>query len=125
MNLIIFLILGITILYFIDKILKHLTAPRCPKCGKILLVKYVLHKPPTPVEDGIEEKILYCECGYEKKIKYSVPYWKIIRKEGFRGFEVIPWTDLYKDRKEEVDQTTAESGKDSEESPNTRGQGAG
>lgn len=125
MSLIIFLILGITIIYFIDKILKYLTTLRCPKCGKKLLVRYFLHKTPTPVEDGIEEKILYCECGYERKIEYSVPYWKIIRKEGFRGFEVIPWTDLYKDRKEEVVQTTAESERDSEESPNTRGQGAG
>lgn len=125
MSLIIFIALGIIIIYFVDKILKHLTTPRCPKCGKILLTKYILHKSPTPVEDGIEEKILYCECGYERKIKYAVPYWKIIRKEGFRGFEIIPWTDLYKDKKEEVDQTTAESYKDSEESPNTKGQGAG
>lgn len=124
MSLILFLATGIIIVYFLDKILKYLTTPRCPNCGKILLTRYVLHKAPTPVEDGLEEKILYCECGYEKRIKYPVPYWKLIRKEGFRGFEVIPWTDLYK--KEEVDQATAESQKrDSEESPNTTGQGAG
>lgn len=120
-----FLIIGIIVIYFIDKILKNLTTPRCPRCGKILLTRYILHKAPTQTEDGLEEKILYCECGYEKRIKYPVPYWKLIRKEGFRGFEVIPWIDLYKKEKEEVDQTTAESKKDSEESPNTKGQGAG
>jgi len=124
MNLIIFLVVGIIFVYLVDRVLKYFTTPRCPKCGKVLLTRYRLIKPPTPTEDGKEEKTLYCECGYEKKVEYNVPYWKIVRKEGFRGFEIIPWVDLYK--KEEVDRATAESSKeDSEESPNTTGQGAG
>lgn len=122
MGLLILIVFAIGVLYIGDKIIKHLTTPRCPNCGKVLLSRYRLLKPPSPIEDGLEEKTLYCECGYERKITYTVPYWKIIRKEGLRGFEVVPWTDLYKE--EEVDRATAES-KDSEESPNTTGQGAG
>ncbi len=122
MGLILLLVFAILILYIGDRVIKYLTTPRCPKCGKVLLTRYKLIKAPTTIEDGIEEKTLYCECGYERKITYKVPYWKIVRKEGFRGFEVVPWTKLYE--REEVDQATAES-KDSEESPNTTGQGAG
>lgn len=122
MELLILLAFVVGLLYIGDKIIKHLSTPRCPRCRKILFSRYRLIKAPSPIEDGLEEKTLYCECGYERKITYKVPYWKIIRKEGLRGFEVVPWTKLYKE--EEVDQATAES-KDSEESPNTTGQGAG
>ncbi len=122
MEAIILIVGALLILYLGDKLIKYFTTPKCPKCGKILLTRYKLLKAPTPFEDGLEEKIMYCECGYEKRITYNVPYWKIIRKEGLRGFEVVPWTKLYEG--EEVDQATAES-RDSEESPNTKGQGAG
>ncbi|ACI20102.1 hypothetical protein DICTH_1144 [Dictyoglomus thermophilum H-6-12] len=122
MEAILIIVGALLILYFADRLIKYLTTPKCPKCGKILLTRYKLLKAPTPFENGLEEKIMYCECGYEKRITYEVPYWKIVRKEGLRGFEVVPWTKLYEE--EEVDQATAES-KDSEESPNTTGQGAG
>ncbi|GEM_PF-781072 len=126
MELVIFLAVAVLVLYLINKAVKYFTTPRCPKCKKVLSERYKLLKAPTPIEDGLEEKTLYCECGYEKKVTYSVPYWKLVRKEDSRGFEVIPWTKLYEGEK--VDQATAESekdSKDSEESPNTTGQGAG